>query len=65
MVRGGKDCVDGCIWNPDMLDPLMRRLIDPPLDRVGRRLVAAGISANAVTVVGFGVGLLAIPCLAA
>jgi phosphatidylglycerophosphate synthase len=48
-----------------MLDPLMRRLIDPPLDRVGRRLVAAGISANAVTVVGFGVGALAIPCLAA
>jgi phosphatidylglycerophosphate synthase len=65
MVRGGKDCVDGCIWNPDMLDPLMRRLIDPPLDRVGRRLAAAGISANAVTVVGFGVGALAIPCLAA
>jgi phosphatidylglycerophosphate synthase len=56
---------DGCIWNPDMLDPLMRRIIDPPLDRVGRRLAAAGISANAVTVVGFGVGALAIPCLAA
>jgi hypothetical protein len=48
-----------------MLDPLMRRIIDPPLDRMGRRLAAWGISANAITVVGFAVGLLAIPCLAA
>jgi phosphatidylglycerophosphate synthase len=65
MVRGGKDCVDECIWNPDMLDPLMRRLIDPPLDRVGRRLAGVGISANTVTLAGFAVGLLAIPSLAA
>ena len=43
----------------------MRRIIDPPLDRMGRRLAACGISANAITVVGFAVGLLAIPCLAA
>ncbi len=43
----------------------MRRIIDPPLDRIGRRLAAAGISANAVTVAGFGIGLLAIPLLAA
>ena len=48
-----------------MLDVHMRRIIDPPLDRIGRRLAAAGISANAVTVAGFTVGLLAIPCLAA
>jgi len=48
-----------------MLDPLMRRLIDSPLDRVGRRLAGVGISANAVTLAGFAVGLLAIPCLAA
>jgi len=48
-----------------MLDPLMRRLIDPPLDRVGRWLAGAGMSANTVTVVGFGVGALAVPCLAA
>jgi phosphatidylglycerophosphate synthase len=48
-----------------MIDSYMRRIIDPPLDRMGRRLARAGMSANAVTVVGFGVGVLAIPCLAA
>ena len=48
-----------------MLDATMRRIIDPPLDRIGRRLAAAGVSANAVTVAGFAVGLLAIPLLAA
>jgi phosphatidylglycerophosphate synthase len=48
-----------------MLDAAMRRIIDPPLDRVGRRLAAAGASANAVTVAGFAVGLSAIPLLAA
>jgi phosphatidylglycerophosphate synthase len=48
-----------------MLDSYMRRIVDPPLDHVGRRLAAAGVPANAVTLVGFGVGLLAIPCLAA
>ena len=47
-----------------MLDAYMRRIVDPPLDRIGRRLAAAGISANAVTVGGFAVGLLAIPFLA-
>jgi phosphatidylglycerophosphate synthase len=48
-----------------MLDATMRRIIDPPLDRIGRRLAAVGVSANAVTVAGFAVGLLAIPLLAA
>ena len=48
-----------------MLDATMRRIIDPPLDRIGRRLAAAGVSANAVTLAGFAVGLLAIPLLAA
>jgi phosphatidylglycerophosphate synthase len=48
-----------------MLDETMRRIIDPPLDRIGRRLAAAGVSANAVTLTGFAVGLLAIPLLAA
>ena len=43
----------------------MRRIIDPPLDRAGRLLAGVGISANAVTLVGFAGGLLAIPCLAA
>ena len=48
-----------------MLDAAMRRVIDPPLDRVGRRLAAAGVSADAITIAGFAVGLLAIPLLAA
>jgi phosphatidylglycerophosphate synthase len=48
-----------------MLDAPLRRIIDPPLDRIGRRLAAAGVSANAVTLGGFAIGLLAIPCLAA
>jgi phosphatidylglycerophosphate synthase len=48
-----------------MLDATLRRLVDPPLDRLGRRLAAAGVSANAITVAGFAVGLLAVPLLAA
>ncbi len=43
----------------------MRRLVDPPLDRLGGRLAAAGVPANAVTLAGFAVGLLAVPMLAA
>ena len=40
-----------------MLDARLRRLIDPPLDRLSAPLVARGISANAVTVAGFVLGL--------
>lgn len=47
-----------------MLDAAMRRIIDPPLDRIGRRAAAAGISADAVTLCGFAIGLLVIPALA-
>ncbi|WPZ33442.1 CDP-alcohol phosphatidyltransferase family protein [Thalassobaculum sp. OXR-137] len=47
-----------------MFDAALRRVIDPPLDAVGRRLAGAGISANAVTVAGFVVGLGAVPALA-
>jgi phosphatidylglycerophosphate synthase len=48
-----------------MFDRSMRRLIDPPLMAAARPLAAAGLSANAVTIGGFALGLLAIPCLAA
>jgi phosphatidylglycerophosphate synthase len=48
-----------------MLDAMMRRIIDPPLDRIGSRFAAAGVSANAITAGGFGIGLLAVPALAA
>ncbi|MBK1698427.1 CDP-alcohol phosphatidyltransferase family protein [Rhodovibrio salinarum] len=47
-----------------MLDAYMRRRIDPALDRVGARLAAIGVRADAVTLVGFAVGLLAVPLAA-
>jgi phosphatidylglycerophosphate synthase len=47
-----------------MLDPLLRRLVDPPLDRAGAWLAARGASANVLTLGGLGVGLLAVPLLA-
>lgn len=42
-----------------MLDAGIRRLIDPPLDRAGRAVAACGIGADTVSLVGFGIGLLA------
>lgn len=42
-----------------MLDRHLRPLIDPPLDRIGRGLAARGVSANAVTLCGLGLGVLA------
>jgi len=42
-----------------MLDGLMRRLIDPPLDRAGRALARIGVSADALTFAGLLVGLAA------
>ena len=47
-----------------MLDAALRRVVGPPLDSAGRRLAAAGASADAVTLAGFAVGLVAIPLLA-
>jgi len=47
-----------------MLDPLMRRIIDPPLDRAGGWLAARGVSANWLTLVGLLVGLACVPLLA-
>jgi phosphatidylglycerophosphate synthase len=40
-----------------MLDGWMRRRIDPPLDRLGQGFARAGLSADAVTMLGLGVGL--------
>lgn len=40
-----------------MLDARFRRVLDPLLDRVGRVLTWLGWSANAITVVGFGIGV--------
>jgi len=48
-----------------MLDAKLRPLIDPPLDRAARHLVLLGVQPHAITLTGFGVGLVAIPALAA
>ena len=47
-----------------MLDARLRRLIDPPLDRIGAALGRRGIGADAVTLAGFLVGAAAMPALA-
>lgn len=47
-----------------MLDPLLRRWIDPPLERAGGWLAARGVSPNSVTVTGLCVGLTAVPLIA-
>ena len=42
-----------------MLDAAARRLIDPSLNRIGRVLAGQGVSANLVTLIGLGLGLIA------
>lgn len=47
-----------------MLDHVVRPLVDPALNAAGRVLARAGVSANAVTLGGFAVGLAAVPAIA-
>ena len=47
-----------------MLDSPMRRLIDPPLNRMGRWLASRGATADGVTLVGLGFGAVAAAMLA-
>ena len=47
-----------------MLDARLRRLVDPSLERAAARLVRRGWTADAVTIAGFGVGLLAMLAIA-
>jgi len=42
-----------------MLDGFMRKIIDPPLNRAGKKLAQIGASANGVTAAGLVLGLLA------
>lgn len=42
-----------------MLDGMMRRVIDPPMNRMGATLAHAGVSANQVTMAGLILGLVA------
>lgn len=47
-----------------MLDPVLRRWIDPPLDRAGAWIATRGISANHLSLTGLAIGLSAVPLLA-
>jgi phosphatidylglycerophosphate synthase len=47
-----------------MFDPVLRRLIDPPLDCAGAWLAARGVPADGASLVGLAIGLLAVPALA-
>lgn len=47
-----------------MLDPFMVRLIAPPINWTGRILAQHGVTANKMTVVGFFIGVGALPALA-
>lgn len=47
-----------------MFDAALRKIIDPPMNRIGTKIAASGISANAVTLVGFVIGMSAIPFIA-
>lgn len=42
-----------------MLDAPARRLIDPPLNRIGKAIALRGVRADTVTLIGLGFGLLA------
>jgi phosphatidylglycerophosphate synthase len=47
-----------------MLDPLLRRWIDPPLNQAGAWLDQRGMSANAFSIAGLAIGLAVVPLLA-
>jgi phosphatidylglycerophosphate synthase len=47
-----------------MLDPLLRRWIDPSLNEAGAWLARRGMSANAVSLAGLAIGLTVVPLLA-
>jgi phosphatidylglycerophosphate synthase len=47
-----------------MLDARLRRLIDPPLERLAAPLAARGLSADAATLIGFSFGLAAMAAIA-
>lgn len=48
-----------------MFDRAVRKVIDPVLEVPARRLVALGVSANTITLIGFAFGLLACGAIAA
>ena len=46
-----------------MFDAVLRHVIDPPLNRVGKAVAKLGVPANTVTIFGFAVGMFAIPLI--
>ena len=48
-----------------MLDATARKLIDPPLNALGRTLAARGVTADGVTLAGLGLGVIAALVIAA
>lgn len=48
-----------------MLDAPLRRIVDPPLDRLAARLAARGLGADRITLIGFGIGVLGIAAIMA
>jgi phosphatidylglycerophosphate synthase len=46
-----------------MFDARIRPLIDPPLNAMGARLAHAGVTANAVTITGFVIGIAAVAAI--
>ncbi|USG62091.1 CDP-alcohol phosphatidyltransferase family protein [Sneathiella marina] len=48
-----------------MFDAALRQVIDPPLNYIGTKVAALGVSANMVTFVGFGLGVAAVPFIVA
>lgn len=47
-----------------MFDAALRKVIDPPLNRVGAGLARTGITADQITIAGFVIGMLAVPLIA-
>ena len=47
-----------------MFDPVLRRWMNPPLDRAGTWLAQRSMSANGASLAGLAIGLLAVPLLA-
>ncbi|MBI1417295.1 MAG: CDP-alcohol phosphatidyltransferase family protein [Limimaricola sp.] len=47
-----------------MFDAALRKMIDPPLNRLGRLLAARGAGADEITVLGLGFGVLTALCIA-
>jgi phosphatidylglycerophosphate synthase len=47
-----------------MLDASLRRLIDPPLDRLGAALAQSWLTADRVTLIGFAIGLAGVAAIA-